>query len=123
VLINDHPKLHEIIGATWGPETATTFTVPDLRGRALYGAGTNVPLAATDPQVENQRGAKHRHTVAMVAASVGAYLLRDVGTNAGAGGGGGDGVAIPATDITVGPASTPLDGPAYAGILYVITTG
>ena len=120
-LINDYPKLHEIIGATWGPETATTFTIPDFRDRALYGAGTTIPLAVTDLQPLGQRGAKHRHTATAV---TDATKIVDVGTDQGVNGGGGDGVRTGAVVTpTVGLPNTPLDGPAYAGILYVITTG
>jgi len=115
-----YPKLFEAIGTLWGSADAASFNVPDLRGRALYGAGTNVALAASDLMIEAQRGAKHRHTVA---SSTSAHLIRDVGTNTGVGGGGGDGVYVNVDEIQVGPASTPLDGPAYAGVTYVITTG
>jgi hypothetical protein len=118
-LINDYPKLHEIIGANWGPETATTFTIPDFRGRALYGAGTNIPFSVTDLQAENLRGAKHRHT-----ASTNADRMKNLGTNTGFAGGGGDGFPDTASvTLTVGPPNTPLDGPGFAGINYVITTG
>jgi len=118
-LINDYPKLHEILGATWGPETATTFTIPDYRDRTLFGAGLKIPLAATDGMAVDQRGAKHRHNTGIPAND---NAIRNVGTNTGVGGGGGDGVQVP-LPASIGPAATPLDGPAYAGILYVITTG
>jgi len=63
-LIDDFPVLHEIIGATWGPQTATTFTIPDLRDRALFGAGALL-LAATDGNPHGQRGPTHKHSVAV----------------------------------------------------------
>jgi microcystin-dependent protein len=116
VLINDYPKLHEIIGATWGAETGTTFTVPDLRDRTLFGAGI-LALAANDGQAYGSRGPQHRHTV-----TSNAQRMQDLGTNTGWAGGGGDGFPFDAA-ITVGPAGTPLDAPAYAVVNYVITTG
>lgn len=60
VLIDDYPKLFEIIGTVWGPATGTTFTVPDLRDRSLYGVGS-MPLAATDGRAAGSRGPSHHH--------------------------------------------------------------
>lgn len=37
----DYPALFRAVGATWG-ETATTFTLPDLRGRLPIGSGFGV---------------------------------------------------------------------------------
>jgi hypothetical protein len=36
----DYPLLFAVIGTTWGSESATTFTLPDARGRVIRGAGT-----------------------------------------------------------------------------------
>jgi len=138
VLINDYPKLHEILGATWGPQTATTFTVPDLRDRSLYGAGTQIALAQTDGQAVGNRGAVHRHTVtdpkhghAINATATGAIhgppngnlIVQDGSLPYSAVEVAGGSVTPGGTGISVGPAGKPLDAPAWAGILYVITTG
>ena len=59
-----YPRLWDAIGTIWGAATSTTFTLPDLRGRALYGAGTSVALAATDGRAVGSRGPNHHHTFA-----------------------------------------------------------
>lgn len=127
-LINDYPKLAEILGATWGPKTATTFTIPDLRDRVLVGAGSQIGIAATDGMPLGQRGPRHKHTVndpmhahgidsgggttGVAAGPTPATSQEEAGTH------------LAPTGITVGPTGTvPTDTPAYAGILYVITTG
>jgi len=125
VLIDDHPKLHEILGATWGPETATTFRIPDLRDRTLFGAGTFL-LAATDGLAAGSRGPLHRHTVTDPGHNHSYERIVGAPANIAAGA---DFTNAPTntsskvTGITVGPAGKPLDGPAYAVVTYVITTG
>jgi microcystin-dependent protein len=42
----DYPNLYNAILTTYGPETATTFTLPDTRGRVLAGADNQGPLGA-----------------------------------------------------------------------------
>ena len=50
------------IGTAWGVgDGTTTFNVPDLRDRALYGAGSKVGLAATDGGSLGTRGPSHTH--------------------------------------------------------------
>jgi len=132
-LINDYPKLHDIIGATWGPQTATTFTIPDLRDRTLFGAGSFL-LAATDGLAAGSRGPLHRHTVTdpghahsgAVMGNInnppnGNILIQDGGSPERAGTA--IGMGSSGTGISVGPAGKPLNGPAYAIVNYVITTG
>lgn len=35
----DYPELFAVIGTTYGTESATTFSLPDMRGRSVVGAG------------------------------------------------------------------------------------
>jgi microcystin-dependent protein len=42
---------------------ATTFNLPDARGRAIFGAGTVVALGATDGHAEATRGPGHKHGI------------------------------------------------------------
>jgi microcystin-dependent protein len=42
---------------------ATTFNLPDARGRAIFGAGTVVALGATDGHAESTRGPGHKHGI------------------------------------------------------------
>lgn len=42
----DYPALFTAIGTTWGAVDGTHFTLPDLRGRGLLGAGTGSGLTA-----------------------------------------------------------------------------
>jgi microcystin-dependent protein len=42
---------------------ATTFNLPDVRGRAIFGAGTVVALFATDGHAESTRGPGHKHGI------------------------------------------------------------
>jgi len=45
----DYPELFKVIGTTWGQgDSVSTFGLPDLRGRALVGAGAGVQLTARD---------------------------------------------------------------------------
>lgn len=56
--------LWDAIGTTWGPgDGATTFNLPDLRDRALYGVGSALALGATDGNPLGQRGPRHNHSV------------------------------------------------------------
>jgi microcystin-dependent protein len=42
---------------------ATTFNLPDVRGRAIFGAGTVVALGANDGHAESTRGPGHKHGI------------------------------------------------------------
>jgi microcystin-dependent protein len=44
VLINDHPFLFSLIGTTYGGDGVTTFAMPDLTGRTVVGASSQVSL-------------------------------------------------------------------------------
>jgi len=57
-----YKDLFAAVGTTWGPgDGSTTFNVPDLRDRALYGAGSKVGLAGTDGGALGTRGPRHYH--------------------------------------------------------------
>lgn len=60
----DYPDLFSAIGTAWGNgDGTTTFNVPDLRDRALYGIGSVVSLAGTDGRSMGSRGGPaHHHT-------------------------------------------------------------
>jgi len=58
----DYELLFQAIGVTWGVGNGTsTFNVPDLRDRALYGAGNLIGLAATDGRAAGSRGGPYHH--------------------------------------------------------------
>jgi microcystin-dependent protein len=46
LLRSSYPDLFSAIGTTWGSADATHFNVPDLRGRAVIGAGAGAGLTA-----------------------------------------------------------------------------
>lgn len=45
LLIADYPELFGVIGYTYSAGTGDTFNIPDLRGRAIIGAGTGAGLS------------------------------------------------------------------------------
>lgn len=59
----DYPLLFSRIGVAWGAgDGSTTFNIPDLRDRALYGAGGAVAIAQTDGVAFGSRGGpSHYH--------------------------------------------------------------
>ena len=65
ILRADYDLLFQAIGLTWGsPSSGSVFKLPDLRDRALYGAGNVVGLAATDGRAIGSRGGPiHRHSI------------------------------------------------------------
>jgi microcystin-dependent protein len=122
----EYGLLFAAIGATWGSADAASFNVPDLRDRALYGAGTALAIAQTDGAAAGSRGPRHRHTVTDPGHKHTYNQLVGGPANVAAGSnftGQISDVSSSTTGITVGPAGTPLDAPSHAGILYVITTG
>jgi len=44
LLIAAYPNLYKVIGTTYGGDGIRTFALPDLRGRAITGAGTGASL-------------------------------------------------------------------------------
>lgn len=75
VLRADYELLFDAIGTTWGVGNGTsTFNVPDLRDRALYGAGSVVGLAATDGRAAGSRGGPiHKHNFNQTSGGVGGH--------------------------------------------------
>jgi len=63
---NDFHKLFDIIGVAWGAgDGTTTFNIPDLRDRSLYGQGSRISVAATDGVASGSRGGPdHQHSIA-----------------------------------------------------------
>lgn len=58
----DYSELYDAIGISWGNgDGTTTFNVPDLRDRALYGIGSAVSLAKTDGKGLGNRGGPFHH--------------------------------------------------------------
>ena len=128
-----YPLLFAEIGTVWGSDDGATFKVPDLRGRALYGAGGELALGATDAQAIATRGPKHRHT-ASATQDAHAHSVGGTGITAP----GGANMAVdnypsntarstdsrqPAITVTVGPAGYQQDAAGYAVITYIITAG
>ena len=48
--IADHEALFQLIGTTYGGDGMTTFQLPDLRGRTIVGASSQLPIGATTGQ-------------------------------------------------------------------------
>jgi len=70
----DYKELFDAIGTVWGSgDGSTTFKVPDLRDRALYGIGSVVSLGGTDGKSTGNRGGPNHH--------------HDISGNTGSGGG------------------------------------
>jgi microcystin-dependent protein len=44
LLIAVHPLLYKVIGNAYGGDGVTTFVLPDLRGRAIVGAGQGISM-------------------------------------------------------------------------------
>jgi len=61
----DYKELFDAIGTAWGSgDGSTTFKVPDLRDRALYGVGSTVSLGGTDGKgLGNRGGPNHHHDI------------------------------------------------------------
>lgn len=47
--ITQNPPLFSLLGTTYGGNGQTTFALPDLRGRAIVGAGSNPALSSYMP--------------------------------------------------------------------------
>jgi len=59
---SDYLALFNAIGSTWGAgDGTTTFNVPDLRDRALYGQGGRISVAQTDGVAMGSRGGPDHH--------------------------------------------------------------
>lgn len=58
----DYKDLFEAIGVIWGAgDGSTTFKVPDLRDRALYGVGSVLSIGQTDGKGLGNRGGPYHH--------------------------------------------------------------
>jgi microcystin-dependent protein len=71
----DYQELFDAIGIAWGNgDGSTTFNVPDLRDRALYGIGSVVSLAKNDGKsLGNRGGPNHHHDVSGNTSSGGSH--------------------------------------------------
>src|SRR4029453_992434 len=59
-----YADLFAAIGTLWGSSSGTTFRVPDLRDRALYGVGSVIGVGQTDGRSTGNRGGpSHSHTL------------------------------------------------------------
>jgi len=69
----DYFPLYQAIGVAWGAgDGTTTFNIPDLRDRALYGAGGVVGFAGTDGVAFGSRGGPaHHHDINQTTAAGG----------------------------------------------------
>jgi len=96
----DYPLLFSRIGVAWGAgDGSTTFNIPDLRDRALYGAGGAIGIAQTDGVAFGSRGgAAHKHYFNQTSGGGGSHGHSFSGSTGGGGGhdhapGGGGGFA------------------------------
>jgi len=71
----DYPLLFNAIGVTWGAgDGSTTFNLPDLRDRALYGSGGIVGVGQTDGVAFGSRGGpRHHHDINQTTNSQGSH--------------------------------------------------
>ena len=83
----DYFPLYQAIGVAWGAgDGTTTFNIPDLRDRALYGAGGIVGFAGTDGVAFGSRGGpNHHHDISQSTSSVGDHSHGWSGSVAGVG--------------------------------------
>lgn len=112
-----YADLFAIITTLYGAgDGSTTFNLPDLRGRAPFGLGTHADVNAlgdSDGEIVGGRSPKHRHTLT-TDESVTNGDSHPKSTN----GGGTDHTTL----VSVGPAGTPLDGPGYLTLNFIIKT-
>lgn len=122
--------LHAVMAAASYPygngDGSTTFHVPDFRGRTGVGVGTNGDvdsIGENDGEALANRRPRHKHSVSATFN----------GTPAPVPGGGGPGPQVPTAsfnpagaptlNVTVGPqTNSPLDGPAFLVVNYIIKT-
>jgi microcystin-dependent protein len=120
-------RLYNEIGTSYGAIDASTFKVPDLQERIPVGRGT---ILHTNALGKNEglglglRGVIHRHTknggVILTANPQG---FNPTSGSGGVGTGSGDRnlqQAAVSDTITIGPAGTPLDGPAFLVVNFII---
>jgi microcystin-dependent protein len=81
-----YARLYGVIGTTYGSgDGSTTFNLPDLRGRAPYGKGTNTDndaLGENDGVAEASRTPKHTLTTAEIPSHSHASGTRTTGAGA-----------------------------------------
>jgi microcystin-dependent protein len=121
-------NLYNRIGIDYGGTGPNDFAVPDRRGRVSVMVGTHADVnAVTDNEglAVGSRTPKHRHTVTDPGHDH--SISTGVGPDSGIGGGGGnrpgsfDPIVANTTGISVGPAGSPLDGPAYQPVyVYIV---
>jgi microcystin-dependent protein len=118
-----YSTLFAVISTGYGTgDGATTFNLPDLRGRVPVGIGTNAAvsaLATSDGVAVANRRPQHRHTAHLHTAT------RTTGTGvSGPGGGiGGDTTGnTSSVDGGSGTATDSLDAPAFLVVQYIIKT-
>ena len=59
-----YAALFNAIGTTFGAgDGSTTFQIPDLRGRAIFGASASFPLGDDEGVAEANRGPGHTHSI------------------------------------------------------------
>jgi len=87
----DYPLLFQVIGSTWGAgDGSTTFNVPDLRDRTLFGSGGRVGVAETDGVAFGSRGGPlHHHYFSQTSGWQGDHSHSFSGSFSGGTGGGG----------------------------------
>jgi microcystin-dependent protein len=83
----DYPLLFNAIGSTWGAgDGSTTFNIPDLRDRSLYGAGGAVGLGQTDGVAFGSRGGPaHHHDINQSTNNQGSHTHSVSGSTSGVG--------------------------------------
>jgi microcystin-dependent protein len=144
-----YDKLFAAIGTTWGTgDGSSTFNVPDLRDRAIYGVGSIVGLGGTDGVALGSRGGPNHHhlvngstdsesghqhdkpnggayaltnnNVISVLIGAGTNIYRTTGGNSQSGPGYGHSHTISNVGTSGGYGA---DKPSWAGANYCITTG
>ena len=56
VEVSDYEDLYDVIGTTYGSSDSTTFCLPDLRNKTLWGAGTNSLGTSITSKLPNIKG-------------------------------------------------------------------
>jgi len=124
-----YAELYAAIGTTFGVgDGSTTFNLPDLRGRAPVGRGSNVAvdtLGKSDGVAEANRRPQHQHTAhAHTTPSInqGSTNTSNGFQRGDTGAGSQAALATSAADGGSGVATDPLNAPAYLVVGYIIRT-
>jgi microcystin-dependent protein len=95
--INQNTALFSLIGTTYGGDGATTFALPDLRGRVAMGQGNGSGLT---PRVIGQINGEENHTLLSNEMPIHSHLLNTAANSSAA-----NNINIPSSTVVLGSAT------------------